>query len=651
MERGQKGSVWGMIGAVACGAALIVGTGVLVRNTEMLTGRYVQHGIPPVPAFAWLVLVALVTSLLGRVKAPWAPRRPHVLIVYGMLTVGTILSGPYHMRAFLPHTVTLRYQERPDGPMAGSKLSQYLPSWLGPSDPEVVKGYFEGDRFDGVPWEAWLGPMAAWSVFFAALFGFTGCLMVLVRRRWTEEERLSFPLLSLPLTLSSTSGFGFEHRSAKGLFWLGFGLAAGFNALNIARVFAPGLPAPGFYVAFTDVFVDRPWTPLGAVTLFNMLEVIGIGYLVPLEVSFSAWFFYLANRLLAVGGTAAGYDKPGFPFTQDAAAGGYVAVGLLLLWSLRTALLKGLRDAFRKGGDLSERWAWCGLVLSSIVATGFMIRAGLDTRLAVGFFAILALFTLVYARIRAETGVPLGFIYPYGLPKEGLINALGFDTALGWAGTGGLVVFSLFAWMSRHHPMEEMAAYQLDAGKLGRESRVGAGWWALALSVAVAIGLATAFWVHLDTFYTIGSNLAGGGNGSGEFRATVALQEYQTLSGRLSAPPPREWERLQAQGAGLVFTAALQWLRLKWIGCPFHPLGFLIGTSYGDSSNSFFPLFIAWLCKALILKGGGLRWYRAGIPAFLGLAIGHYFCVGILWPLLATSVGEASAAYLVYFGG
>jgi hypothetical protein len=100
-----------------------------------------------------------------------------------------------------------------------------------------------------------------------------------------------------------------------------------------------------------------------------------------------------------------------------------------------------------------------------------------------------------------------------------------------------------------------------------------------------------------------------------------------------------------------VFTALLYGLRLKWIGCPFHPLGFLIGTSYGDSSNTFLPLFVAWLFKAILLRYGGLRLYRGGIPVFLGLAIGHFFFVGIFWPLLSASIGESSAGYTIYFGG
>ena len=41
--------------------------------------------------------------------------------------------------------------------------------------------------------------------------------------------------------------------------------------------------------------------------------------------------------------TAAGYDEAGFPYTQEQSAGGYIAMGLLLLWGLRRAFARKLQ--------------------------------------------------------------------------------------------------------------------------------------------------------------------------------------------------------------------------------------------------------------------------------------------------------------------
>jgi hypothetical protein len=104
-------------------------------------------------------------------------------------------------------------------------------------------------------------------------------------------------------------------------------------------------------------------------------------------------------------------------------------------------------------------------------------------------------------------------------------------------------------------------------------------------------------------------------------------------------------------GGGFVFTMLLAYLRMRWVGSPFHPLGFLLGTAYGDSSAMWFPLFVIWGIKALILKYGGLKVYRQGIPFFLGLTIGHFFFAGVFWPVISLFIGEDSSAYHIYFGG
>ena len=78
-------------------------------------------------------------------------------------------------------------------------------------------------------------------------------------------------------------------------------------------------------------------------------------------------------------------------------------MGLLLLWALRRAFARSLRQAF---GALPpspetgrERWAWIGLVGSTLFILGFCRAAGFSLWLALPYFGIIALFTLVFARI------------------------------------------------------------------------------------------------------------------------------------------------------------------------------------------------------------------------------------------------------------
>jgi hypothetical protein len=264
---------------------------------------------------------------------------------------------------------------------------------------------------------------------------------------------------------------------------------------------------------------------------------------------------------------------------------------------------------------------------------------------------VLGCFLLVYARMRAETGVPFEFIYPYGLPKEVLIQALPLLGVVQMGGPRSMVMLSAFAWLSRHHGASASAAYQIDALKLGDIAGVARRRLFIALALAGVFGVIAAFWSHLSGFYDLGSNLAAGGIGQGDTRARVALQEYERMAQRIQSPPAPDPVRLGfvAGGAGAALTLAV--VRNVWLGSPFHPLGYLLATAYGDATPFFFPLFLAWSLKVLLLRVGGLALYRAALPLFIGLIVGHFSIAGVFWPLFSTLISpEASAGFHLAFG-
>lgn len=643
--------------AISVGIVFICVAAFAIRMIEMQSGRYVSDGIPPLPAFTTLLLLALIRPIAQSVFPRLAMSRAQILLVYVMLTVGTTLSGAYQIRALLPHLVALQYAGL-HGDASLTQYVRYLPPSLFPHDARVVEGYYEGVRGGAIPWAAWIGPLAKWSVLIAALFVADLSIMTLAQRRWIEEEKLSFPLLIIPMAVTSTnwSLFG-PPASRRLLFGLGIGAAVVFNGLNIAHVLFPGLPSPNFYFSFQDFFPNRPYTPFGAINIFYLLEVIGIGYFVPTEISLSIWFFYLLDRVAAVVGTMYGYDSPGFPFAQNQSAGGYLAVGAILLWNMRRSLWRSLRSVLTPG-DLSprlasERRAWFALAASIAVILGFCEYAGLSLWLATPFFAILGIFTLVYARIRAETGVPLGFVYPFGTPKSLLLDVTTVPGAVNLGGVQSLVLLSSLSWLSRHHFMEEQAAYQIDGLKLAEQNRIPRRPLVVALLAAFCVGLAAAYVVHLGAYYSLGSNMAAGGGGDGEFRSVLARQEYEGMNGALLDPyTPQRIPELTATASGFVLMLTLSLARSRFLGLPLHPLGFLIATAYGDASICWFPMLVAWSIKSLLIRYGGLRMYRHGMPFFLGLAIGHFFAAGILWPVISVFLGpDASKAYQIYFGG
>jgi hypothetical protein len=628
---------------------------VAVRHAELVTGRYVTGGVPPIAAFGALLAMLALRALLRRFTR-LGLGRDQLLIVYSMVALGTFLSGAYGIRAFLPHLISAQYWE------VGT-LGQYLQPWLAPADAEAIRHYFQGNHGQGVPWGLWLRPLLVWLTFWLAIFGAGWCLMLLVRRPWIHHERLSFPLLTLPLALTAGEEaervglFGGRPLLRSPVLWIGIGAAALFDGPNIGHALWPQVPAPGFYVTFSEIFTDRALAPLGSINLFFMLEAIGFGYFVPLPISFSMWFFYLLEKLYACAALASGVETPGLPFFQEQSAGAYLAMGALLLLGVRhhleSAVRRAVRVPWRQASleDREARLAGLGLVAFAGYLLWFAVRAGLSPHAALPYFALLACFMLVYARLRAETGVPFEFIYPYGLPRELLVQGLAATGMLGTMGPRSYTTLSLFAWLSRHHGGHATAAQQIDALKLADIAGITRRRLLMALAAAFVFGLVCACWSHLGAYYDLGSNVAGGGLGRGEYRARVALQEFQRTAGQVAYPPEPDWVRLGYAGAGAAIALLLSALRHAWLGCPFHPLGFILATSYGDATPFFAPLLIAWLIKWLLLRAGGLHLYRAGLPFFLGLIIGHFAIAGIFWPLFSLLISpDASAGYHLYFG-
>ena len=54
------------------------------------------------------------------------------------------------------------------------------------------------------------------------------CLSALLRKQWVEHERLSYPIVQLPLAMTNPKGRFFKSR----MVWIGFGIAAGINLIN-----------------------------------------------------------------------------------------------------------------------------------------------------------------------------------------------------------------------------------------------------------------------------------------------------------------------------------------------------------------------------------------------------------------------------------
>ncbi|MEA3402336.1 MAG: DUF6784 domain-containing protein [Armatimonadota bacterium] len=147
----------------------------------------------------------------------------------------------------------------------------------------------------------------------------------------------------------------------------------------------------------------------------------------------------------------------------------------------------------------------------------------------------------------------------------------------------------------------------------------------------------------------ISSAPAGGFERMAGWGSGLAIQEYTALTSYASAHAMPDPQRVGATVVGFLTVMLLSIVRMHLLRFPLHPLGFAMGT-ITTGVALWGPFFTVWAVKSLILRIWGRSVYRTLVPAFLGLAIGHYFTAGVVWSLLG-SIGESFfGRYFVWFG-
>ncbi|MFQ6099323.1 MAG: DUF6784 domain-containing protein, partial [Armatimonadota bacterium] len=100
---------------------------------------------------------------------------------------------------------------------------------------------------------------------------------------------------------------------------------------------------------------------------------------------------------------------------------------------------------------------------------------------------------------------------------------------------------------------------------------------------------------------------------------------YRWVQERLTAPAPPSAVGWMLTAAGAAIMMFLQAMRMRFAWWPFHPVGFAIGGVW-IMDQMWFTCFLSWLAKAVILRYGSMKTFRAARPFFLGLILGQFTC-------------------------
>ena len=632
---------------VLWGAPLLALAMVWVRQAEVVTRScLVTESVPAIPALGLLIVMTLLAAGLMRLARPLAPTRAELLVIFVVLAVATSISGGVIMRMFLPSITAPSYFDTPQNEFA--RLRQFFPGFMVPQDIEIIRQMYEPAE-GGVPWRPWALPIVHWTAFFLAIWLVMLGLMTLMRRQWTESERLTFPLVMLPLEITADRPEGSGRMSLElfrsPLMWIGFGLATAFNVTNMLNAWNPGISALGRWYDVGALFTEQPLSALQPLTFHYRPELVGLGYLVSLEVLGSTWIFHLFIKLQAVLGATIGYQKAGFPYGQQQGLGAYLLLACYLLWVARAHLRRCLRLAAGSEGqdraEAAEYRAALAMIVGGLVALYVWAKlVGLAPWLGGVYLLVILAVALVYARIRAETGVPLVWMFPYYQQKQAITAALGSAPIMRHGGLRSATMFANLAVLSRSF-FTSLIGYQIEGLKIADVTQVSRRVMKWALVIGLTAGFVGGFWVLLTAFYEFGAHALAGWQG-------IPIREYEQVISWDHADAPPNPAHTIATALGAALTGLLVVLRGRYLRFPLHPLGYAMTAAYGELVWG--PLLTVWIIKALVMRMGGMRTYRRLIPMFLGLAIGHFFVAGAVWGALGTSGSEIFRRYRVIFG-
>ncbi len=621
-------------------ALIILNTG-WIANSEMKTG--VTEGTIST-LFIGVTFLLFVVTLLNLVVRRWAgPRtafnQAELMMLYSILSMSSVVAGVGHMGFFTPFlSNAFWFASNTNGYKA---ILPLIPSYIGPRDPAILSGFYGGHStfFQPAVMRAWAGPLCVWSVFFLVLLWTTLCLAVIVRRRWAEDEHLPFPIIALPLEMTREGAPLYRSK----LLWLGFAIPFCFHSLNSLASIFPLVPTYPINSA-KDLAAGLQFPLSGLSPIFGGIHPagVGLGFLINTDVLFSLWFFYLLRKVFNLWGVLENWRDAGiggqfgdganqFPFTSYQAWGAWLALGLGILWQGRSYFAGYFRRALqgdsegREGREpMSARVAVFGFLGGFLALCAFVWSSGGSWWLPLAFLGLYVVIMLTLSRLQAETAVLSPFLV--WVDPQSIISTLGGTTGLARMDA---VHMGMLSWFNSDYRAASLP-HQLQAfvgqDRAGGRMRGVPG----VLMGAAAVSLFFALVWDLQMYYTNGA-ATGHVN---QWRIAEGSMPWNNVVKWLQHPKAPDSQAWAGAAAGIVITGLLTLLRNRFVAFPLSPAAYVLNVSW---ANDLFwlDMFIAWLCKVIILRYGGMNVYRVALPFFLGLILGDWV-TGSLWSLIGT---------------
>ena len=630
--------------AVLVGAFISILMGILAPYS-----RYVLHTTPLVfSSFSWgvassWVLFLVVDAYCARGRGLWRPFNPaEMALVFIIPMIAASLTTHEVAGLMVTNIGGLPYHASPENRYY-ELFAGLFPAHLIPTDRNHAVAWL----FDGVPpgmspsWGDWAVPVFWHMSFAAAMYVVQFSLVALLRKHWVEHERLTFPILQIPIELARTApDGGWVPPWAKNtLFWYGFAIPFVMLMLQMLNWFFPAVP-----VLKTDLGTVELGREFGGLRMQIFWPVIAISFFANTEVIFSLWFFKLVAQIATgvvhrIGLVTTAGTEP----MQWLNAGALIVMVAWFMWQARRHLKLAFRRAIGKedgeddaGEFVTYRTAYLMLLGGVLYMLFWLMQIGTSAWIALLLIILSQTIFLGIARVAFEAGVfhvnaPLHScqiivegIGPLNLAREtlgGLANVF-------WKFTN---VKSLFLVAMGHAGgLSSMKPMQFNRRRLSP-----------VLAIMVPLTTLVAVW------YTMYLGFSMGGYNFGEWIfGNAPLEPYEALKKWIENPQPVNGTHVAFFGVGAGLMAFFTGMRYVFVGWPIHPIGLALCFSY-HIGMSFLSFLIAWAVKASVMRFGGISLYNKTKPLFLGVLLGA-FAGGIIC-LVVDAIWFPLAGHAVFY--
>lgn len=576
-------------------------------------------------------VLAVLVGLNGLIRRYL--RRPglapgELLVVYAMVTIGTTFcAGDFQWFTYLPTFIAYPYRFATLENRWAEKMLPFLPYWLYVTDESALEGFWSGrvSPYSLDILKAWWGPALWWTSFVTALVWVFLCMSSLMRKRWVEEEKMMFPVVVLPMAMVSRESQLWRQRT----FQIGAGTAAAATLLNFFASFVPALPSIPFSYDFGPHIANlRPWSGILVPSLSYEPFLVGLCFLIPLDLLFSLWVFMLLGKVQQVMMVQLGWETRGqdLIYFENQAFGALVALVLMAIWLDRGYLRALLRNVLFRRGPLADerealghRMALVGLVAGVGYLWWFLRNMGMTVVAGTALLGIYLLISSTLTRFRAQLGPPyheMNFDGPRKVMRM-LVGASNID-----AGTE--VAYTLMDPID-YNQCNSPSPLTIEALKMGEGQRTLRG-LAAALMLAAVVGSLSYFWATVQVVYPGGASIRGHMS-----PALAGTWEHSNLDYHLteSVKGGGNWLLMLPLAIGAALCTVLMVLKLLYPAFPLHPLAFPVASGW-NAEAALGGVFIAWALKASVLRWGGQGSYRLAHRIALGVLVGSAVTASVL---------------------